>query len=64
MIREISQRQRGATVATLRITFLSALVLELVATLSVAVVAVATGTKPYECLHVGAAYRAAPLFPS
>lgn len=45
VIREISERQRRATVATLRITFLSALVLELVATLSVAVVAVAVGLR-------------------
>lgn len=45
VISEMSERQRSATVATLRITFLSGLILELVATLSVAVVAVAVGLR-------------------
>jgi ATP-binding cassette subfamily C protein CydCD len=44
-IREITGRYRAATLATLRITFLSSLILELVATLSVALVAVAIGLR-------------------
>ena len=35
--------------ATLRVAFLSALVLELLATLSVALVAVGIGLHPYDC---------------
>jgi thiol reductant ABC exporter CydD subunit len=44
-IREISERYRNAALATLRITFLSSLILELVATISVALVAVAIGLR-------------------
>jgi thiol reductant ABC exporter CydD subunit len=44
-IREITERYRMATMSTLRITFLSSLVLELVATISVAMVAVAVGLR-------------------
>ena len=44
-IREISERYRRAAISTLRITFLSSLVLELVATISVALVAVAIGLR-------------------
>jgi thiol reductant ABC exporter CydD subunit len=44
-IREITERYRRAAIATLRITFLSALILELVATISVALVAVAIGLR-------------------
>jgi ATP-binding cassette, subfamily C, bacterial CydCD len=44
-IREVSDRYRRRTVATLRLAFLSSLVLELVATLSVALVAVAIGLR-------------------
>ena len=39
-IREITERNRRAAIGTLRITFLSSLILELVATISVALVAV------------------------
>ncbi len=44
-IREISERYRETALATLRITFLSSLILELVATFSVALVAVAIGLR-------------------
>jgi ATP-binding cassette, subfamily C, bacterial CydCD len=44
-IREITERYRRATIETLRITFLSSLILELVATISVALVAVAIGLR-------------------
>ncbi|MEJ2866130.1 thiol reductant ABC exporter subunit CydD [Actinomycetospora sp. OC33-EN08] len=44
-LREIADRHRTATMATLRVAFLSALVLELLATLSVALVAVAVGLR-------------------
>jgi ATP-binding cassette, subfamily C, bacterial CydCD len=44
-IREISERYRTAALGTLRITFLSSLILELVATVSVALVAVAIGLR-------------------
>jgi ATP-binding cassette subfamily C protein CydCD len=44
-IREISERYRNAALSTLRITFLSSLILELVATFSVALVAVAIGLR-------------------
>ncbi len=44
-IRTMSDRYRSATMDTLRLTFLSALVLELLATISVAVVAVAVGLR-------------------
>ena len=44
-IREITERYRRAAMGTLRITFLSSLILELVATVSVALVAVAIGLR-------------------
>ncbi|MGB8405739.1 MAG: thiol reductant ABC exporter subunit CydD [Mycobacterium sp.] len=44
-IAELSVAQRRSTLATLRITFLSALVLELLATLGVALVAVSVGLR-------------------
>ena len=44
-IREVSEQHRKATERALRVAFLSALVLELVATLSVAVVAVGVGLR-------------------
>jgi thiol reductant ABC exporter CydD subunit len=44
-IRSLAGRQRKATLATLRIAFLSSLVLELLATLSVALVAVSVGLR-------------------
>ncbi|GLY92453.1 thiol reductant ABC exporter subunit CydD [Actinoallomurus iriomotensis] len=44
-VREITDRYRRATMATLRVAFLSALVLELLATLSVALVAVSIGLR-------------------
>jgi ATP-binding cassette subfamily C protein CydD len=54
VIRDISERNRRATMETLRVAFLSALVLELLATLSTALVAVEVGLRllagrlPYE----------------
>ncbi|MEU4191711.1 thiol reductant ABC exporter subunit CydD [Kribbella sp. NPDC026611] len=47
-IRRLADRQRRTTLATLRIAFLSSLVLELVATLSVALVAVSVGLRLVE----------------
>ncbi|MHB1613844.1 MAG: thiol reductant ABC exporter subunit CydD [Actinomycetes bacterium] len=44
-IREVTERYRAATMTTLRIAFLSAFVLELLATLSVALVAVTIGVR-------------------
>lgn len=44
-LRQISERHRERTMATLRIAFLSALALELIATISVAVVAVFVGVR-------------------
>jgi thiol reductant ABC exporter CydD subunit len=44
-IREVTERYRRAAMSTLRITFLSSLILELVATLAVAMVAVAVGLR-------------------
>jgi ATP-binding cassette subfamily C protein CydCD len=44
-IREVSERYRNTALSTLRITFLSSLILELVATFSVALVAVAIGLR-------------------
>ena len=44
-LREVSDRNRRATMATLRTAFLSSLVLELIATISVAVVAVFVGVR-------------------
>jgi thiol reductant ABC exporter CydD subunit len=45
VIREISERQREAAISTLKVTFLSSLILELLATISVALVAVAVGLR-------------------
>ncbi len=44
-IREITDRYRRTALSTLRVTFLSSLILELVATISVALVAVAIGLR-------------------
>jgi thiol reductant ABC exporter CydD subunit len=44
-IAEVTDRYRSTTMATLRLTFLSSLVLELLATVSVALVAVAVGLR-------------------
>ena len=44
-IRAVTERYRESAMATLRITFLSSLILELVATISVALVAVAIGLR-------------------
>jgi ATP-binding cassette subfamily C protein CydD len=44
-IREITERYRQAAMSTLRVTFLSSLILELVATIAVALVAVAIGLR-------------------
>jgi ATP-binding cassette, subfamily C, bacterial CydCD len=44
-IREVTERYRRTAIATLRVTFLSSLILELVATVSVALVAVAIGLR-------------------
>jgi len=44
-IREVTDRYRTTALATLRITFLSSLILELVATIAVALVAVAIGLR-------------------
>jgi thiol reductant ABC exporter CydD subunit len=44
-IREITERYRTSALATLRVTFLSSLILELVATVAVALVAVAIGLR-------------------
>jgi ATP-binding cassette subfamily C protein CydCD len=44
-LREVSERYRDTTMTTLRVAFLSALALELIATLSVAVVAVFVGVR-------------------
>jgi thiol reductant ABC exporter CydD subunit len=45
VIAEVADRHRVATLATLRITFLSSLTLELLSTISVAIVAVAVGLR-------------------
>ena len=45
VIAEVSDRHRVATMSALRLTFLSSLILELLATLSVALVAVAVGLR-------------------
>ncbi|MEV4675847.1 thiol reductant ABC exporter subunit CydD [Actinomadura sp. NPDC049382] len=47
-IRDVTDRHRRATMSTLRIAFLSALVLELLSTLSVALVAVSIGLRLVE----------------
>ena len=44
-VRDITDRYRTATMATLRVAFLSSLILELLATISVALVAVAVGLR-------------------
>jgi ATP-binding cassette subfamily C protein CydCD len=44
-VREVTNRYRQATMGTLRVAFLSALVLELLSTLSVAIVAVSLGIR-------------------
>ena len=57
MLRSIGERYRAATMGVLRMSFLSSLVLELLATLSVAVIAVAIGLRLVERL-AGPADRA------
>ncbi|HEY6737401.1 MAG TPA: ABC transporter transmembrane domain-containing protein, partial [Actinopolymorphaceae bacterium] len=47
-IRQVTDRYRRATMATLRVAFLSALVLELLSTISVALVAVSVGLRLLE----------------
>ncbi|HEX6343315.1 thiol reductant ABC exporter subunit CydD [Umezawaea sp.] len=44
-VREVGDRHRGATMGTLRVAFLSALVLEIAASLSVALIAVGIGLR-------------------
>ena len=44
-VRDITDRYRMATMATLKVAFLSSLILELLATFSVALVAVAVGLR-------------------
>ncbi len=44
-VRDITERYRTATMATLKVAFLSSLILELLATISVALVAVAVGLR-------------------
>ncbi|WP_030169177.1 thiol reductant ABC exporter subunit CydD [Spirillospora albida] len=56
VIREVTDTHRRATMRTLRIAFLSALVLELLATLAVALVAVEVGLR---LLHGGLPYETA-----
>jgi thiol reductant ABC exporter CydD subunit len=51
-IREVTDRHRRATMATLRVAFLSALVLELLSTISVALVAVSIGLRLVDG-HIG-----------
>jgi thiol reductant ABC exporter CydD subunit len=51
-IREVTDRHRRATMATLRVAFLSALVLELLSTISVALVAVGIGLRLVDG-HIG-----------
>jgi ATP-binding cassette subfamily C protein CydD len=55
-VRSVSERYSAATLSVLRVTFLSALVLELAATLSIAVVAVEIGLR---LLHGGISFQAA-----
>jgi ATP-binding cassette subfamily C protein CydD len=45
VIREVGERQRRAAMSALKVTFLSSLILELLATISVALVAVAVGLR-------------------
>ncbi len=45
MVRDMTDRYRTATMATLKVAFLSSLILELLATISVALVAVAVGLR-------------------
>ncbi len=75
-IADVTDRYRAATMATLRLTFLSSLVLELLATVSVALVAVAVGcafsaaawastTRSLcSCWHPRRTFRCAPLAPT
>ena len=58
VIRRVTDRYRLATMATLRIAFLSALVLELLATIGVALVAVTVGLR---LLHGSLSYQSALL---
>ncbi len=58
VIRDVTDAHRQATMATLRVAFLSAFVLELLATLAVALVAVEIGLR---LLHGGVPYETALL---
>ena len=64
VVREVSERHRRATMATLRIAFLSSAALELLATISVAIVAVTVGLRlSYGSMTLGAGLLAILLAP-
>lgn len=63
-IREVSQRHRTATVATLKLAFLSSAALELLATISVALVAVSVGIRlTWGSIELGSGLAAILLAP-
>jgi thiol reductant ABC exporter CydD subunit len=63
-VREVSERHRRATMATLRIAFLSSAALELLATISVAIVAVTVGLRlSHGSMDLGPALLAILLAP-
>ncbi len=63
-IREVSERHRQATVRTLRLAFMSSAALELLATISVAMIAVSTGLRLTSgSMALGAALTAILLAP-
>ncbi|MDC5698043.1 thiol reductant ABC exporter subunit CydD [Intrasporangium calvum] len=64
VVREVSERHRRATMETLRIAFLSSAALELLATISVAIVAVTVGLRlSYGSMALGPALVAILLAP-
>ncbi|HKX68037.1 MAG TPA: thiol reductant ABC exporter subunit CydD [Intrasporangium sp.] len=64
VVREVSERHRRATMETLRIAFLSSAALELLATISVAIVAVTVGLRlSFGSMDLGAALIAILLAP-
>ena len=64
VVRDVSERHRRATMETLRIAFLSSAALELLATISVAIVAVTVGLRlSYGSMDLGAALVAILLAP-
>lgn len=64
VVREVSERHRRATMETLRIAFLSSAALELLATISVAIVAVTVGLRlSYGSMTLGAGLLAILLAP-